>query len=108
MALVLSVGRGGSIYIGEIDPIKVVVEQIYSSQKFQVRVVGVTMDHLYTITSRMSIEIVPHVFVSAGRGTSQVAQFVVEAPRSIKVMREELMDAISKGREPVRSESVPL
>lgn len=108
MALVLSVARGGSIYIGESDPIKVVVEQIYSSQKFQVRVVGVTMDHLYTITSRMSIEIVPHVFVSAGRGTSQVAQFVVEAPRSIKIMREELIDAIRNGRGAVIGEAVPL
>ena len=92
MALVLSVEKGGCIYVGKHNPQKIVVDEVLSAQKFKLRVVGAAMDNVYTVTNRFNIPILPHVNVSAGKGTSQIAKLVVEAPRNIHIMRGDLVE----------------
>lgn len=91
MALILSVERGHSILVGQQNPVKVVVDEIMSSQNYKLRVELPSHDTVYTITNRTSTEVVPKVRIAAGRGTNQVAKLVIEAPRNIAIMREDLM-----------------
>ena len=92
MALVLSVEKGGCIYVGKHNPTKIVVEQVMSAQRFKLRVVGPAMDTLYTITNRFTVPILPRVNVSAGKGTSVIAKLNIEAPRSIYIIRGDLTE----------------
>jgi len=90
MALSLGVRVGGDVFIGD-DCIKVV--KIHGEEEF---IVAHHQEDLsgktYKITAEKALEVLPEVFISAGRGkagSSKLARLVITAPREIKISRGE-------------------
>jgi len=88
MALVLGIKPGASFFVGETE---VVMEKVFSPTHFKVKVITPTMEHVYTITDKRSEEILPNVWVSAGKGgTEKMVKVAIRAPRNVTILREKL------------------
>lgn len=89
MSLNLVVEKGKSIYVGGVE---VQVTEILASKRFKLCVKQDWADQVFEITNRMKVDIMPQVRVSAGLGTQQVAKLMIDAPRHIVILREELLE----------------
>lgn len=88
MALTIGVVLGEDFYVGDT---RVVVEDILSPTQSKVKVIGMGIDKLFTITDQYSVEIMPGVKVSSGRkGTMDKARLAIEAHRNLKILRGDL------------------
>lgn len=88
MALVLGMEVGRSVYIGDK---KVRLTKIHNPNRFVVRVETSAMDSEYEITDAVRTEILPSVYVQAGdTGNDQMVKMVIEAPKSIVILRDKL------------------
>jgi hypothetical protein len=93
MALILGVKAGDRFYVGDT---RVDVVSIADPKQIVLRVEGDGADH--AITDKESVEILPSVFVSCGvstkpgSGFAALPRIVIEAPRSITILRGELYE----------------
>jgi sRNA-binding carbon storage regulator CsrA len=86
MALILGLKKGCSMYIGDT---RVTLHTIIGPEAFRIQVFqNKKKPHYLPITGEESTEILPSVFVSAGNGDLETARVVVDAPRSITILRE--------------------
>lgn len=84
--LVIGVRLGEAFYV---EDVPVHVTSIESDQRFHVQVAG--SDEELEITEEKSVEILPHVRLSTGRrGSEDLARVVIQAPKSITILRESL------------------
>lgn len=84
--LVIGVKLGESFYI---DDVPVHVTRIESDNRFFVKVDK--SDEELEITDEESVEVLPNVRLSTGRkGSEDLARVVVQAPKSITILREAL------------------
>jgi Global regulator protein family len=90
VGLILGVSKGKTFYVGDV-PVKVVDTE--SSTRITLSVNG---GPEFVITDREMTTILPSVSVSAGASIKQgkfrqtLPRLVIEAPRSITILREEL------------------
>ncbi len=92
MALVLALSTEKGMYI---DDILVSVDQILSTSKFKLKVHGKAMDAIYTVDSKMDVEILPNVKVRSGINKAKAANSVrilIDAPRRMRILRQELYE----------------
>lgn len=83
MPLVLSLKEGDDFWVNDQQ---VVIDQIENGSKFAVRVDG--SDRPKEITDAKAREVLPDVFVSAGGFYKYgMVRVVIEAPRSIEILR---------------------
>jgi hypothetical protein len=101
MALILGVTRKSKFYLNDI-PVQVV-----STEGFK-KIVLEVLGKRYTVSDLESVEIYPEVKVSCGIPSAQhkVAEYealprlVIDAPKTILILREELYDRKDKTRIP--------
>lgn len=106
MALVLSLALGEDFFIGNM---RFEVCDIEAASRFRLHhKKDVTAGNLKIsepvvtdITDAKSVEIMPDVFVSAGRGARQMIQVAIEAPRDIPIIRGDRKRALAKTHEPL-------
>lgn len=94
MALILGVKVGSKIYVGD-TPI-VVTESKERGRKVSVSVQG---GKDIVLSEQESVEVMPTVFMSVGTSKKQVSgaenmvpRLVIEAPRSVVILRSELYE----------------
>jgi len=83
MALSLGLHVGESIYIGDS---KLTLKTIKGVSHYIIEFEGNT----FSITPSKGTEVSKDVFISAGVGVSSLARLAFSAPRSIRILREEL------------------
>jgi hypothetical protein len=87
MALVLGLEAGKSVFVGDR---RILLTKIHNPKRFVVRVDG-PMDSEYEITDQVRTEVLPKVFLQAGNtGNASMVKIVIEAPRSMVILREKL------------------
>ena len=90
MALILGIREGRSFYLGDL---KVSLERIQTPTRVKVKVHG-AIDQIMTLGPNNRTELIPGVYASIGTdSTIEMAKIVIEAPRSIKILRDNLYDA---------------
>ncbi len=93
MALVLEIAKGRGFYVRDT---KVTVEKIYSPSRFQVMVHDPHMSKLVEVRNNVQTEIMPEVFVQAGRDETKWDQdsckIAITAPPQIKILRDNLYE----------------
>lgn len=87
MALVIGVPEGGAFYVGDT---RCEIVDMRDEHHFRVRVVEPFMNREFEVTDKSQVEILPDVWVSAGDVRSGLASLAIEAPRSVKILREKL------------------
>lgn len=97
MALVFEITKGRGFYVRDT---KVTVEKIYSPSRFQVMVHDPHMSKLMEVGNNVQTEILPEVFVQAGRdGTTweqDSCKIAITAPPQIKILRDNLYEQADK------------
>jgi len=94
MALSLGLARNRGVYFNDT---LMTVERIVSGKLFYVRVHGACIDKEFEITDKEAIEVCPQVRISAGLdGTNELARLVINAPRSITILRDTLYNKQKK------------
>lgn len=84
--LVIGVRLGEAFYV---DDTPIHVSRIDSEQVFYVKVNKSNEE--IQITEEQSIEVLPNVRLSTGRkGSDELARVVIQAPKSIRILRESL------------------
>jgi sRNA-binding carbon storage regulator CsrA len=87
MALILGAFEGDSIFIGDH---RLTVVEVTNPYLFKVLVEDM-IDSVYTVTHSQRVEVLPDVFLSAGRPTEEgMVKLVFEAPRDKVILRERL------------------
>lgn len=103
MALVIEVANGKSFWVGDVE---VVVTRITSHTSFDLKV-NSEWPKIYRVSDSRSIEILPNVRVSAGLGgkpkvdsaRAGLARIAIEAPRSIKILRDDIKNKATERHE---------
>lgn len=87
MALVLTVEEGRSFFVGGTE---IVVEHIIHPEKYKLRVKG-AIDNLVEVDFN-GCEVLPDITISSGpsTGRAHLAKLVITAPRSVKILRDNL------------------
>jgi len=89
MALILGLHEGDSFYIGDL---RVVVDEIIAPEKYKIRVCD-TIEKVMTVQANNRVEIIPDVFVSAGKSDNRwEVRAALEAPKNIKILRGKLYE----------------
>lgn len=97
MALTLSLKAGAGLYIaGELFRVEEVIHSTHFVLSRKAKQVTGTVTKVvtqrFTITDEQAEEVYPDVWMSAGVGhPSNVASAVIEAPKTIVVLREQLL-----------------
>lgn len=91
MALVLAMQPGRSFYVGDTQ-VEVVAAEVHG--EVTVKVHGKNMDHIYHLTENKRTELLPSVFAQLGLGSGpNTLKIAVEAPRSVRILRDSLYEA---------------
>lgn len=94
MALVLEIQKGRGFYVKDT---KVTVEEIYSPSRFKLMVHDPHMSKMMEITNRTQTEIMPEVYVQAGKDQTDMrggmlCKIAITAPPSVKILRDTLYE----------------
>ncbi len=90
MALVLGIQEGRSFYLGHL---KVSLEKIETPTRVKVMVHG-AINQILTLGPKNRTELIPGIYASLGTDSSiDQAKIAIEAPRSVKILRDNLYDA---------------
>ncbi len=90
MALILGIREGRSFYLGDL---KVSLEKIQTPQRVKVMIHG-AINQVMTLGPNNRTELIPGVYASVGTdSTIEMAKIVIEAPRHVKILRDNLYDA---------------
>lgn len=90
MALVIGVREGGTFRVGDV---RCTVEELRDEQHFKIKVHEEFFTKVYEVTSMSQVEIMPKVFVSAGKDKwPGMASLSIEAPKHITILRERLYE----------------
>ena len=90
MPLILALKEGESFYAG---PKKFTLTKIVTPTRLTLTEEVNGLDNVFTVAGTSAQEIAPEVMAFIGdRSTAHVARLCLEAPRRIKLLREELLE----------------
>lgn len=90
MALVLGIQEGRAFYLKDL---KVSVEKIETPTRVKVMIHG-SINQIKTLGPNNRTELIPGIYASLGTDSSiDQAKIALEAPRNIKILRDNLYDA---------------